>query len=459
MFRNWPIFLLALRLVAQETAASDCPTRIAPPLPPPPMVEVSDPETPRKPPFVLMMPVRSDAVWDIHMSPYAGGQDILFATRIFEKGEIYFLSKSPLLYSSQAYARAWRLSELISVWLPINYLGMVVQHEVFGHGYRVRDLEGHNLAKVSGYSFNAPPPYGPGGAATGYYISEEVTTSELTAVASGGVEATAILAEEIKLKWMESGFLDPRQAFLYFFSEQDLTLYIATLSIKQENEGKKSHDIHGYLSNLNYTYPDNLLSKGRLRSLSWINFADPCTYYSIYALFRYIAWGRETSIPMIASCYLPNLRLGLTPFGPQVFFENYFLRGKIPIYAYIAGGHHAKNNYYSLGAYAPRLWPVGRWAFGLRGDIWWQPKLLLSQGSTPYSDINFDVKPSVDDPLYSYEERHATRLGAALSAIVTMKSNGKSGIEIEAGYKSIGYLPGYSLWASPTVRLAYTLVF
>ncbi len=408
--------------------------------------------------FTLMAPVVNKAVWDLHMSPLAGGEDLLFAMKVFEKLETYMLSKSPLAYEKSAYARFWRLSELTSIWLPLNYLAMVVQHEVFGHGYRIRDLDSRGLAEVSCYSFQVPPPYGPGGAATYFSISEDFTTTEASAVSSGGVEGTSILALLTKLKWLSSRKIDPRQAVLYLLSEQDLTLYIATLKTKDART-LAGHDINSYLESLNYTYTEHFLSRGRLRSLSWINFADPFTYYAIYAWFHYLSSGKETKIPMIGSFYLPGLRLGLTPFGPEVFLENFFLRKKIPLYAYLKGGHHAGNAYYGAGVYAPLLWTVERWSFGLRGDVWRQPKLLLEPGNVPFEEINFHHKPNPKDPLYSNHEQHEIRFGASGSLITTFQGSDWIGYEAELGYKSQGFLPGYSLFAYPTVRLSFNLRF
>ncbi len=407
-------------------------------------------------PFRLMVPGPYEICWDIDMSPYAGGEDLLFATRLIEKGEVTLLQKTPLAYSKSAYARMWRLSELISVWMPLNYLAMVVQHEVFGHGYRIRDID-HGDAKVKGYSFNAPPPYGPGGATTSYEVGPNITTTQMGAIAIGGVEATAILAQLTKLKWLKSSRIDPRQSLLYLFAQHDLNLYISTLKIK--GNSLEGHDIHGYLEALNETYPDNILSKGRLRSLSWINLADPFTYYAIYSWFHYLSAGKESKIPMIASCYLPGLRLGLTPFGPEVFFENYFLQGKNPIYAYVKGGDHADNKYFGLGVFVPYLYRVERWTFGFRLDLWRQPKLLLLPGSIPFFDIDFKEEPSVEDPLYPSSQRHAIRYGGAGSVLIWLRAGGIWGFESELGYKAEGFLPGYSLKAAPTVRLAFTVVF
>lgn len=408
--------------------------------------------------FELMAPFEVKAMWDLHMSPYAGGEDLLFGARILEKIETHLYGKSNIAYARNNYARFWRLTEELCIWLPLNYFTMVVQHEVFGHGYRVRDLKTHGIAEVNGYQFNWPPPYGPGGASTNYSVTENFTTTEDAAVSSAGVEATAILALITKLKWISSGKIDPRELFLYFFSEQDLTLYVSSLKLK-EVKGQSSHDINSYIQSLNYTYTENFLSRGRLRSLSLINFADPFTFYTLYALFYYFSTGKEAHLPMIASCYLPGLRLGLTPFGPEIFLENFFSFNKNPLYVYLKGGNHADNTYLGAGFYAPRIAHVENFFFGLRLDIWRQPKLLLQPGNVTFFDIDFSVRPDPDDPLYPNSEQHAIRFGAQGSFITSYLWEEKYGYEAELGYKAQGFLPGYSLFAYPTVRLSFCMVF
>lgn len=395
--------------------------------------------------------------WDIHFSPYAGGEDILFLHRTLERAEGFIVGLSPVCYSKEPSAIFWRFSELYMGWLPLNYLATVAQHEVFGHGYRIRDIN-RGRAKVEGYSFNAPPPYGWGGASTSYNIGESLTTTEETAIAMGGVESTAILAQLTKFKWLESHYVDPRQTVLYLLSQHDLNLYIG--SLKTQDGDLNGHDIHAYIKSTNYTYTNNSISGARLRSLSWINLGDPFTYYSIYAWLRYIACGKETHIPMIpiyCTGYLPGVRLGLTPFGPEFFFENYLAKGKRPVYFYFKGGRHSQNRYGGLGFYAPRIWSIRKWYIGLRFDAWRQPKLLLQPGQIPFAEIDFDQKPNRSDPLYPYSQQHDMRIGAAGSMIIAYHN--RSGFEMELGYKAQGFLPGYALRASPTVRLYYTLVF
>ena len=397
------------------------------------------------------------AGWDIHFSPYAGGENILFIHRALERAEGFIIAKTPMCYSKSPSAIFWRFSEVYLGWLPLNYLAVVAQHEVFGHGYRIREIN-RGRVQVSGYTFNTPIPYGGGGAATSYYIGPSLTTTEETSISMAGVESTAILAQLTKLKWLEAHHVDPRQAALYLLGQHDLNLYIG--SLKTADPDLDGHDIHAYIKSLNYTYTNNFISSGRLRSLSWINLGDPFSFYAIYAALRYIFSGRETKIPMIPVYrmgYLPSVRLGLAPFGPEFFVENYLLDGKRPIYFYVKGGRHSQNRYGGLGLYAPWMWAVKKWFFGCRFDAWRQPKLLLQQGSTPFLEIDFDQKPNKEDPIYPYSEQHAMRFGAAGSLILAYHN--RSGFEVELGYKSQGFLPGYALRASPTARLFYTLMF
>lgn len=404
--------------------------------------------------------------WDIDMSPFAGGEDLLFLHRCIERFEGYMISKSPVYYSKAIQARIWRFSELFLGWMPLNFLAIVAQHEVFGHGYRIRDIG--RGTKITGFQFSAPPPYGPGGGATSYDISSHFTMVDETCVAMAGVESTAIIALLTKFKWLESGAIDPRQTVLYLLGQYDLPLYIGTLkalkklSSEDQEESIKGHDMVAYVRSLNQTYPQSLLSVGRLRSITWINLADPFTFYAIYAWLHYVSSGKETTIPMIpigAYRYLPGLRFGLSPFGPEYFWEHFLVCQKRPYYFYLKAGRHAKNNYFGAGLYVPKIYSLGDWSIGARLDAWRQPKLLLQQGQIPFSEVELSQKPNPQDPLYPYSQQHAMRVGAGLSMIVDYKVSQRTGFEAELGYKAKGFVPGESLFASPIARLYFTLFF
>lgn len=409
-------------------------------------------------PFQLLAPSTYEICYDVDMSPYAGGENLLFATRLFEKGTTFVASKTPMAYSKTIVARTLRLSELFLIYFPLNIFTSVVQHEVFGHGYRIRDIN-NGIVKVSGYSFEFPPPYGSGNGETSFHInSNQISTTDFTCIAMAGFEAQLILAQQTKFKWLESHRIDPRQSILYLISLYELNLYASHNEL--DADLLASHDISGYVIPLNLTYTKGKLTVSQLKNLGWINLADPFTYYSLFAWFHYISSGKETKIPMIPILdygYLFGAHLGLTPFGPEYFFDNYLSKENRPIYFYLKGGNHARNTYLGGGCFAPRLWGYYKFSIGTRLDFWKQPKLLLHQGRVPLTKFDFD-DPN-ENPLYSTAEQHAQHYGLAASLIAAYQTNAALGFQLELGYKTSGFLPGYSLYPSPVVRLSYLAVF
>lgn len=366
--------------------------------------------------------------YDLNMSPYAGANNLLFVTEI---AELY----QPFSECTSWTTRIARLSELILFYLPVNYFASIVQHEVFGHGYRIRNIH-HGIVTVAGYNFSFPPPYGPGDASTHFYLDpNKITTTDLTCISIAGFEAQSILANVTKCKWLEEGSIDARETILYLVSQFGINLYA---SGDNEDFG---HDLVGYLYPLNMTYTDAFLTEDRIRALSWMNLIDPFAYFSAFSWFCYLTSGTKTSIPMISIGdfgYLFGARLGLTPFGPEYYLDQYLLQENRPIYFYLKAGVHAKNSYLGAGAYVPHFFQKNNWTLGFRLDVWRQPKLLL-----------FGMPP------YSSGKQHHMHFGIAPSVICAYQKNRFLGLKAEIGYKTPGYLPGYSLYAQPTLRLSY----
>jgi hypothetical protein len=369
--------------------------------------------------------------YDIHMSPYAGANDLLFGTKLVEKFQP-FKDESWKM-------RIARLNELILFYLPLNYFTSLVQHEVFGHGYRIRDIN-HGTVSVASYHFSMPPPYGSGSAATHFYIdTDKITTTDLSSISIAGFESQVILANQTKFAWLEANFIDARETVLYLVSQFGINLYA------EGEDNDWGHDIVGYVFPLNLTYTDSFLTEKRIRALSWINLADPFTYYSIFAWFRYVASGMQTRIPMIPIYewgYLFGARLGLTPFGPEYYIDNYLLNERRPVYLYGKWGSSANNTYFGAGCYSPCFYKKECWNFGFRLDLWRQPELLL-----------------FGEPPYPSSEQHHMIYGAATSLICSYVKNQILGFEAELGYKTCGYLPGYSLRESPVIRLSFLSSF
>lgn len=345
--------------------------------------------------------------YDLNMSPYAGADDLLFVTSIVEQFH-------PFKDESWKMCAA-RAGELALLYLPLNYFLSAVQHEVFGHGYRIRDIN-HGIVWGASYEFTLPPPYGPGNALTNFYIDpDRITTTDLSLISIAGFEAQSILAWQTKYNWLQASTIDGRETALYLVSQLGINLYATG------DGDDPGHDIDGYLMALNLTYPKEELTESRIRALSWMNLADPFLYYSAFASIYYISKGKSLPIPMIPICdwgYLFGAHLGLTPFGPEYYMDNFLLKESRPIYFYIKGGAHAENQYFGAGFYSPKLIRRDKWSLGMRLDGWSQTQWGIS------------------------------------SSLIASYHHKKSGIKAEIGYKTTGYLPGYSIYAQPILRIS-----
>ena len=87
---------------------------------------------------------------------------------------------------------AYRTARLLLFDKPQEDWLLVANHEVFGHGARIRELFGGFV----GYHLDAPEPYGDGGGVTFYELPDGFTVHELQAVSIGGMEVNGVAAEQ-----------------------------------------------------------------------------------------------------------------------------------------------------------------------------------------------------------------------------------------------------------------------
>jgi hypothetical protein len=382
---------------------------------------------------------------DPYFSPYAGAEDLIITHKLIENSYLERLTQTYQTNPAR-WAQLARGAELFFFWDPLNYFSMVVQHEVFGHGYRVRNLPDPDTNVIK-YAFNLPPPYGPGGAATWMNINEHRTTAfERLEIITGGVEATAIFANRVRMQWLKAGFINPKQSSLYVQSQHDLTRYAAFSS------GIAGDDMHGYRKLINRLYSGSKLTRQSLRNQALINFLDPFTVYSSYSWWNYVLRGKQGPLPMIplgSYRYLPSARLGLTPFGPEYYMENFLVKENKPIYFYLRGGNHAGMNFAGFGIENPNQWQMGSLQLGYRIDLWQQPRIDMQ-------DLRFALSEFASHP-HLYANTSESRFGASAS-LIAQKNLWKEGmLFVQCGAKTKGYVPGESLDHSMIFRVGITL--
>ncbi len=383
-------------------------------------------------------------IWaDIDFSPYSGSENILTLHQSLQLGsdKIFKIKKEKKVLGILK-----RFSSMVLVWLPLSEFEIVVQHEVFGHGYRVRDI-GSNIAKVKKYEIDVPFPYGDGGGTTIYNFNSDLTSFGETSISAAGVEATAVLANRLKMKWMSDLKLDPRKLFLYLEGQQDLTSYV--YSMDDSIFASEGHDIESYLLWLNNTYYQDHLSKSDIKKAVLINLCDPTTYLCIGSFFYYIFCGKNMKIPTIHIKnlkILPNLRLGLAPYGLEYYLENFMSYNNGPIYSYFKVGKHESKTFWGLGLEYPNLFTYNLYKIGFRCDFYRQPKIYFKEGFFIHENIQVG---------YSEKDLKKMIFGVCSSLILDKKFSKKSkgSLYIEGGYKTNGFVPGQSLRNSLIFRL------
>src|SRR5207237_10062217 len=114
---------------------------------------------------------------------------------------------------SSPWARAlgigYRFGKWFAVDLPQDHFLMVAAHEVFGHGSRLREIDAHGIH----YSFDAPIPYGPGGAVTYFEGDVFATRADVLAIEATGIEAQNTLADDIARRAVLRGAIPSRDAW------------------------------------------------------------------------------------------------------------------------------------------------------------------------------------------------------------------------------------------------------
>jgi hypothetical protein len=405
--------------------------------------------------------------FDSHFTPYAGAQNILALHQAMERIENWifpstYITPDDLLHPEQCPALStssrWnRWTRDLLIWSSLAATFQISQHELFGHGYRIRDL-GPKYGKVRGYRYYFIA------AATEFEPTPNITTSQMLTIGIAGGEAESILANRVRQEWLGNQCLNPSQASLYMGNSMGLTAYTLSLHKTPNHAPQSGNDMKNYLFYLNTTYPDAHLSYRSLRNLSLLNLLDPFLFYSMAATSNYVKTGMPSVIPMISLGggvkYLPALRFGLTPFGPQYYLENFFLKGSTPTYVYLKWGQHGANTYYGLGVENRNILNWKNGSIGFKMDLWHQPNVLFAPGSMTVEQISDLPKGAVVPQLYPASVLTEKRFGAAASVVGTYGiANSPAQLNLELGYKTKGYLPGEALRKAPILRGGFSLNF
>lgn len=324
-----------------------------------------------------------------------------------------------------------RSAKYVLIDLPVDIFSVVFAHEYFGHGARFREQD---WGKVE-YSFDAPPPYGEGGGfAAGTDTRGWHSYHELLALYSGGFEAQSEINRRLTLRWMSKREIRYREAALYFWSFQFMFGYIWETN-EDLDANERGYDPAEYLRLINhhagyYDVDDWLMDVRDLKSRAALNLANPFLLYVLFAQLKTYLWDGNNSsgFPVFhvkGTDYLPCLRMGLTPFGPEYHLENFLRAGdKVLLVDLRIGDQTFYESWGGIGLYVQNICGNRRLSVDLDLDVWNQPEIEVGGDSITSKGGGLGAAFSV--------RSHYGIIGAQspISAVV------------ELGYKSAGYLEG-----------------
>jgi hypothetical protein len=382
------------------------------------------------------------------MTPAAGAQDLVALQHVMASAEDRWVPHRFGTENSRpglALGILYRSGKFLALDVPQDHMLMVVAHEVFGHGARFRELGDGRI----GYGFDPPIPYGSGDAFTSFNGRFPLSPLAHLTASSSGIEAQHSLADAITERAVARGSIHYREAWLYFESRLTGMTYILTAS-PNSSEG---HDVADFLEIFEgqCTAPCSPLTRRYVQQRALLALADPLLFYSLYAVTASYIGNGNTSGPMPLISIgrgmrvLPSLGYALAPYGAEWTARAAFQadaraqnqRRRLTSIALRVGNTGASATWGASAHVADvvRVWTL---RVGATVDVWRQPDLFADHTS---------------DSLV---------MGAGAAATVAvplphfLRSPWSDFIQVTAGYKSQGYVPGEQLSGGPVFRAGIT---
>ncbi len=384
---------------------------------------------------------------DASRSAPIGAENLVAVHRALYALEDRFLK--PRLFDESTRGRKtagilYRLGKTFLLDNAIDHFSILIQHEVFGHGARFREF---GYADIS-YNLSLFLPYarGHGKASGSLNRGRRTTQHETISIIIGGSEANTMLAKAIRSKWLQRGRVKSRETIIYLFSSLDLSWYILHTRFASQ---RMQRDVANYLRNLNrlegYSRNKYRLTLEALSAQSLVGFLNPTVLWAMYAYcVPYLYHGAgERELPMLRLGqvkYLPSFRLGLTPFGSEVYFENLIVHSGRVSNVYFRYGIPSFYKFGGFGIAVDNLASGMGITFSPRAEFWHQPALLLGGQQVSAG---------------------RSGMGGGLWAKIyyrIARSNPVPELALDIGYKTDGFTEGEALGRGFTLRLGLSLV-
>src|SRR5918993_4911235 len=216
------------------------------------------------------------AVADRHFTPVAGSAVVDLVGTLLGRAEDRLLP--PRLFEEDTIVRrsagaSYRFARLFAIDLPVEEWLRVVNHEVFGHGARLRE----GFDGPIRYTIGVPPPYGEGGGSTSFQFDRDPSVEELLAITVGGMEANNVGASRVAIRAIHDGETTYRDMLRYLLGRLDSVGYILDTDDALEEEG---HDVSDFLRIVGGVAGSGLRPDD-LRRRAIVGLADPMLGYAV----------------------------------------------------------------------------------------------------------------------------------------------------------------------------------
>lgn len=369
---------------------------------------------------------RYNVIHEKQLGQNFAGENINAGFHLLDYADSLFISKK-VINTENNFGKVinpiFRFSKLfLSNYLITDY-AMTMNHERFGHGYRMIEAGG-SIDKIV---YNMPPPFTNEFSYINSTYPQNFTIQQELMYSLGGSETNIVLTDVMRKNILLNERFNYNFGLAYLYGSNDMPGYTAFVT-------NPAADPIQYRQNINQLYGAELLTREKMRTYSFIALlTDPINFYAFKSVFYdYIIKGRHSfRIGMIKLSnrlkYLPRFRFEYTPYGPELLYQNYFkLNSKLMLFSF----SHSDPNLPKSWRVVANIWNLkssDHLSFNLSGQIWDQPniefyqndKLIAYEGFGGHfiSTVNYDI--SKDKNLY--------------------------GFTLQVGYKSTGYAIGEQL--------------
>lgn len=296
-------------------------------------------------------------------------------------------------FSKTTLGISYRLVKLGLLDLQIDWLFMLTQHEVFGHGARAREF-GYIENK---YEIHPAPPYSDGSSRTflGTLKKDEIfTVNKIIPFEAGGGEANLMLSQRLMPRLLLGNKMHYREGSLYLLTQNNLFFSIWNEHLSMGSKVKFNGDIRRYVDLMNGRQfsRENRYSIKQLANQSLISLLNPIQFYAGYGLFKsYLVDGESflDNIPMIKFAtfkYLPTFDYNLTPFGAEFISNHYFVSSDRLYQINLNYGDKVFFDFYGTGLKIFNIVPSSKFYLGAEVQLWLQPELQLGEISVMTND-------------------------------------------------------------------------